>query len=140
MRLHDVNVLIHAHRGESSEHETHRDLIAGEISGEQTYAVCDYVINGFLRIVTNRRIFRTPTPVRQAVAFADQFRHQPNAVVVTPGPRHWSIFTRLCEETGIAGEDLPDAFLAALAIEHGCEFVTADKGFARFRGLRLHQV
>ena len=115
-------------------------MIADDISSEQAYAVSDVVINGFLRIATDPRIYRTPTPLSHALAFAEQMRHQPTAVIVAPGPRHWSIVTRLCDETGARGRDIPDIFLAALAIEHGCELVTADKGFTRFRGLKLGQV
>jgi toxin-antitoxin system PIN domain toxin len=140
MRLHDVNVLIYAHRPESESHEAYRQLIADDISGEQAYAVSDVVVNGFLRIATDKRIYRTPTPLSLALAFAEQVRHQPTAVTVAPGARHWSIVTRLCHEVGAGGRDFPDVFLAALAIEHGCELVTADKGFKRFRGLRVAEV
>jgi toxin-antitoxin system PIN domain toxin len=141
MRLHDINVFVHAHRLDSPRHKEIHDVLEAEMAGDRTYAVCDFVINGFLRIVTNPRIYRLdPTPVAAAMAFADQVRHQPNAVLVNAGPRHWRILTRLLEESRVSGEDLPDAYLAALAIEHECEFVTADKGFRRFRGLRLAEV
>lgn len=140
MILADVNVLVYAHRAELDQHEQHRIWLASQVNGEQTYAVSDVVINGFLRVVTHRRVFRTPTPLEQALAFAEQVRNQPHAVVVSPGPRHWEIFHRLCREAGANGGLMPDAYLAAVAIEHGCEFATADRGFARFPGLRLHPV
>jgi len=57
-------------------------------------------------------------------------------VVLIPGPRHWEIFARLCRKIGARGNRVPDAFLAALAIESGSEWMTADRGFARFPGLR----
>ena len=60
----------------------------------------------------------------------------PHCVTVHPGARHWRIFTRLCRESGATGNLVPDAFLAALALEHGCELVSNDADFARFRGLR----
>jgi hypothetical protein len=56
--------------------------------------------------------------------------------VVSPGPQFWGIFTRLCLQAGVRGNLVPDAYLAALAIEHGCEVVTTDKDFTRFPGLR----
>jgi hypothetical protein len=56
--------------------------------------------------------------------------------MVRPGPRHWSIFARFCREIGARGNLVPDAFLAALAIEAGCEIITCDRDFARFTGLR----
>lgn len=138
MRLHDVNVLVYAHRKDMPQHPYYRDFLTQELSGDHTYAVSDMVVNGFLRLVTNPKVFKAPTPMAQALAFADQVRHQPHAVVISPGSRHWSIFAQLCHGAGVSGVDLPDAYLAALAVEHGCELVTADRGFARFQGLRLH--
>lgn len=61
---------------------------------------------------------------------------QPNAIVVEPGRRHWQIFERLCRETDTTGSRVTDAWFAALAIEHGCEWVTLDRDFARFPGLK----
>jgi uncharacterized protein len=55
---------------------------------------------------------------------------------VEPGPRHWQIFKRLCIETGVKGNLVPDAHLAALAIESGCEWMSTDRDFSRFKGLR----
>lgn len=138
MILADVNILVYAHRGELPQHKQHRGWLAELVNGEQTYAVSDFVINGFLRLVTNHRVFRTPSPVDQALAFAGQVRNQPHAVLVNPGARHWEIFTRLCRAAGVKAGLVPDALLAALAIEHGCELATVDRGFARFPGLRLH--
>ncbi|MFN8631711.1 MAG: PIN domain-containing protein [Chloroflexota bacterium] len=63
-------------------------------------------------------------------------RAQPNAVVVTPGPRHWDLFVRLRAAAGAKGNLVPDADLAALAIESGCEWITTDRDFSRFPGLR----
>jgi len=62
--------------------------------------------------------------------------HRGGAGAVAPGERHWDIFGRLCREGGATGNLVPDAWLAALAIEWGCEFVTTDRDFARFPGLR----
>ena len=72
-----------------------------------------------------------------ALAFAAQLREQPNAVPVAPGARHWDIFQRLCTASAVRGNLAPDAYLAALAIESGCEWVTTDRDFARFDGLRI---
>jgi toxin-antitoxin system PIN domain toxin len=93
------------------------------------------VLSRFLRIVTHPRGMTTPAPIESALAFAESLRSQPNALPVVPGPRHWSIFERLCREAGATGNRVPDAYLAALAIEHGAELVTADRGFARYPGL-----
>lgn len=51
------------------------------------------------------------------------------------GPRHWGIFRALCADAGAKGNLVPDAYLAAMAIESGCEWVTTDRDFSRFSGL-----
>ncbi len=57
-------------------------------------------------------------------------------MVVSPGERHWEIFSRLCRQTGVKGNLVPDAYLAALAIESGSEWITTDRDYVRFPGLR----
>ena len=59
-----------------------------------------------------------------------------NAVTLAPGERHWDIFQRLCREANAKGNLIPDAYLAALAIESGAEWITTDRDYARFPGLR----
>lgn len=136
MRLLDVNVLVYAFRVDAPEHPAYRDWLARLVGSDEAYAVSDHILSGFLRVVTHPRVFRTPTPLELALAFADAFRHGPNAVPVVPGGRHWGIFSRLCRDGAARGNLIPDAWLAALAIESGCELVTADRDFARFADLR----
>ena len=71
-----------------------------------------------------------------ALAFAEQLRSRPNRIPVAPGLRHWEIFCSLCAEAGVKGNLVPDAYLAAMAIESGCEWITTDRDFSRFKGLR----
>ncbi len=89
-----------------------------------------------LRIVAHPRLFAPPTPVEAALAFAEAFRTQPNSVLIAPGGRHGAIFATLCRDAGAQRNLIPDAYLAALAIESGCEFITTDRDFSRFPGLR----
>jgi len=60
----------------------------------------------------------------------------PAVVAMEPGSRHWSLFAKLCRQVTARGNTVPDAYLAALAIEHDAEWYSADRGFARFPGLR----
>ena len=136
MRLVDVNVLVYAYREDAPGHADYRRWLQALVSSDEAYAVSLQVLSGFLRIVTHPRVFHPPTPLEQALAFADAFRNRPNAVPVAPGGRHWDLFTRLCRETDARGNLIPDAWLAALAIEFGCEFVTTDRDYARFPQLR----
>jgi len=94
------------------------------------------VLSGFVRVATHPRIFSPPAPIDEALAFANALRTQPNAVLLTSGPRHWEIFERLCLDAGAKGNLVADAYLAALAIETGSEWITTDRDFSRFDGLR----
>jgi toxin-antitoxin system PIN domain toxin len=136
MLLIDVNVLVHAYRSDAPEHPPYRDFLEALVNGEAAYATSDIVLSGFLRVVTHPRVFSPPSPLEHALGFAEAFRGQPNATPVAPGPRHWAIFANLCRTAGAKGNLVPDAFLAALAIETGSEWISADRDFARFPGLR----
>lgn len=136
MRLVDVNVLVHAFRAAAPDHAAYRSWLVALMGSLEAYAVSDHVLAGFLRIVTHPRIFDPPTRLDQALAFARAHRQRANAVPVAPGARHWDIFTRLCVQADAKGNLVPDAWLAALAIENGCELVSTDRDFARFEGLR----
>ena len=107
------------------------------MSADQPYGVADIVLSGFLRIVTHPKVFKKPTPLRQAVAFCASVRSRPNAVVLSPGRRHWQIFTELCAGVDARGNLIPDAFLAALAIESDSDWITTDGDYRRFPGLRV---
>ncbi len=136
MLLADVNVLVYAFRRDAPGHQRYASWLAELIDSDTAFALADLVLSGFLRIVTHPAIFSPPSPVDRAIAFVEQVRNRPHAVTVAPGPRHWGIFTALCRQTGATGNVVPDAFLAALAIESGCEWITTDRGFARFPELR----
>jgi toxin-antitoxin system PIN domain toxin len=134
--LPDVNVLIYAHRAETHDHAAYSRWLVQLATGDAPFACSELALSGFLRIVTNPRIFREPTPVKTAMAFTRELLGCERCVRVRPGPGHWEIFERLCHETGASGPLIADAYHAALAIEHGCELVTTDGDFARFPGLR----
>src|ERR1700724_14140 len=136
MLLPDVNVLVYAHRQDLPEHALSRSWLEKVAYSDTAFALAAIVLSGFMRIVTNPRAFAYPTPVDVAISFAEELRSLPNCITIAPGPRHWSIFCRLCREAGAKGNLVPDAFLAALAIESGSEWITTDRGFSRFPGLR----
>jgi toxin-antitoxin system PIN domain toxin len=136
MILPDVNVLVYAFRHDGPDYLTYRSWLDDVVSSDATFGLADLVLSGFLRTVTNPRIFNHPSPLGIALPFAEELRARPNCVPIAPGPRHWSIFCRLCREAGAKGNLVADAFLAALAIESGSEWITADRDFARFPGLR----
>jgi uncharacterized protein len=132
----DVNVLVYAHRQDAVDHRAYREWLADVLGSDEAFGVIDIVLSGFLRVVTHPGIFKTPSTLDQAFAFAAELRAAPNATLIEPGPRHWEIFERLCRESSARGNLLADAFLAAVAIEAGCEWMTTDGDYARFKGLR----
>ncbi len=136
MILPDVNVLVYAFRSEAVQHKDFKQWLDGVVSGAEAFAVTETVLSGFVRIVTNPRIFQQPDSVEDAFAFLDQILAQPQCVLVGPGIRHWEIFRNLCRDSGAKGNLIPDAFLAAIAIESGCEWITTDRDYSRFGGLK----
>ncbi len=136
MILPDVNVLVYAHRGDAPEHARYARWLENVARGDEAFGLAELVLSGFLRVVTHPRIFIPPTPLEDALAFVKGLRGRRTCVPVAPGPRHWHVFAGLCRRVGARGNRVPDAYLAALAIESGSEWITADRGFARFPGLR----
>ena len=136
MDLPDINVLIYAHREDSPEHDRYAAWLLALANSPSPFALSSFTLAGFLRIVTNPRIFQPATPMDQALAFCRQLIARPNCAVLQPGQRHWRIIVELIESAGIHGAMVSDVYLAALAIEHDCELVTSDKDFARFSKLR----
>ena len=132
MKLFDVNILINAHRGENSGHAFYHQWLTDLLDSQETFYYCEWVLSSFIRIVTHPKIYRTPTPLSTALTFADEIRKMPSAVGIMPGARHWKIFDGLCHQTNAAGNLIPDAYLAALAIEADAEWITADTDFTVF--------
>jgi uncharacterized protein len=136
MLLIDVNVLIYAFRRDAPDHQRYANWLRELIDSDAAFGLTDLVLSGFMRIVTHPAIFTPPSTIERATSFADQIRHCPQCVSVAPGSRHWGIFTALCRQTGATGNHVPDAYLAAMAIESACQWITTDRGFARFPSLR----
>lgn len=136
MVLPDVNVLVHAHREDSADHAGCYAWIERTLKGEAAFGLSELVLSSVIRIVTHPRIYNVPTPLDRALAFTSGLLAHGHAVVVTPGARHWEVFTRLCREADARGSLVTDTYLAALAIEWGCEWITLDGDFARFPGLK----
>lgn len=136
MRITDVNVLLYAHRPESDGHADYRSWLEEALRGPEPFGVSELVLSSFCRIATHHRVYREPTPAAVALSFCDAVLSGPAAVPVRPGPDHWRLFSSLVREGGARGNLVPDAYLAALAIEHGATWVTTDRGFTRWPGLR----
>ena len=137
MLLPDVNVLVYAHVEESTpDHADYADWLTRLATGPEPFALSVLVLSGFIRIVTNRRIFDPPSTLDQSFAFVSSLLERPTARIVGPGPDHLDILERLCRESRATGKLVADAQHAAVAIEHGCTMVSTDSDFSRFPSLR----
>lgn len=136
MILPDVNVLLYAFRPDTPEHPLYKAWLDSVLNGRAAYGMSPQVLAALIRISTHRRIYSHPTPLPEAIAFAKYLLTPPHCQIVQPGPRHWDIYCHLCETARATGNMTQDAWFAAMAIESGCEWITADRDFARFEGLR----
>jgi toxin-antitoxin system PIN domain toxin len=132
----DTNVLIYAFSVQRPEHRETRDWLESLAGLPGGLALASSAVTGFLRIVTNRRIFDDPATIGESLDFVDGLRVTPGARSIEPGAEHSDLFAGLCRSLDLRGDDVPDAHLAALAIEHGAVLATHDRGFDRFPGLR----
>jgi toxin-antitoxin system PIN domain toxin len=136
MILPDVNVLVYAFRKEAPQHSICRTWLRQIIFENEPFGISPLALGAVVRISTDHRIYNNPSTPEDAVGFCDDLIEQPHCHLVEPGERHWDIFKRLCLETNTTGRRVTDAWYAALAIEWGCEWITFDRDFARFPGLK----
>jgi toxin-antitoxin system PIN domain toxin len=140
LTLPDVNVLLYAFRRDSDLHKQHAAWLSSVVNGKSAFGMSPQVLSSVVRIATNPRIFVRPNRAADVIAFADTLLDQPHCRIVQPGARHWMIFRNLCKEANATGNLVQDAWLAALAIEHGCEWITTDSDYAKFPGLRWRSI
>lgn len=136
MILPDVNVLVFAFRKEAQNHKRYREWLQSIVDGADELALHDISLLGFVRVVTNSRIFENPDTTPIAMGFVTALMSGARVRWLLSGEEHWTAFSALsAKDRQISGRLVPDALLAALAITHGCRLATADRGFARFPGL-----
>ncbi|WNV04916.1 type II toxin-antitoxin system VapC family toxin [Candidatus Methylospira mobilis] len=141
MMLMDVNVLVYAHREDAKDHRAYRDWLESAVNSNMAFGFSELVLSGFIRVVTHPKVFESPSPPETAIAFAQQLRSAEYAVCLSPGRNHWDLFLQCARSIAAQGNDIPDAYHAALALalamEWDCDWITTDKGFRRFKGLRI---
>lgn len=137
MKCPDVNVLIYAHRQDQVHHEFYRGWFEALASGREPFAISALVALSFVRIVTQPGFPGGPTPQSLALAEIENLLQAPLCRWVSPGGRHWQLSGELIRGTGAVGKRVADAQHAAVAMEHGCVWVTRDTDFVGFRSLGL---
>jgi toxin-antitoxin system PIN domain toxin len=128
----DVNILLYAFREDSPRHNEYRSWLAEVLIGEEPVALFEPVLAAVLRIATHPAIYRTPAPREAVEKYIAALRAAPAAVLLRAGERHWNLFVDFCRKADCHGNMVQDAYLAALALEHGCAWITSDRDFARF--------
>ena len=132
----DANLLLYAvHKG-VEQHEAAAGWLAEQLNGSRRVGLPWQSLAAFMRIVTHPRAFEHPLSPVMAWQRVTDWLAPPVAWVPTPGPEHARIVGQLVTGYGISGNLVPDAFLAALALEHGLTLYSTDTDFARFRELR----
>lgn len=139
MILPDVNVLVAAFREDAVQHRVARTWLEDIVNGTTAIVVPGVVLSGFVRIVTHPRIFSPPADVEATLGFVDDLRSAARFLPGDPGPRHWRLFAGLCRDGRATGNLVPDAYIAASAVELDATVVTFDRGFARFPGVRWEE-
>lgn len=133
----DVNILIYSYDEDAPRHSRYRAWLESAVAGPEPFGLASIVGSGFVRVVTHPKVLVRPLPTSAALDLVEAVRSAPAVTMLQPGRRHWSIFTELCRRVGARGDAVPDTYLAALAIENGCTWYTADRGFARYPGLTV---
>ena len=136
MILPDVNVLIYAFRQDAAHHSISRPFVESLVNGDVQFGLSPLAMSAVVRITTNPRSYQKPSTLEEVLRYCDYLTGSPNCQTVRPRERHWDIFKRLCIETNTRGPRVTDAWYAALAIEWGCEWITLDRDYARFPGLK----
>jgi len=132
----DVNVLVQACIAGTRHHGPARAWLLQQRNAPQGLGLFSVVVSGFLRVVTDRRVFSEPLSAEAAVSFVDGLTASPTVRILEPGPRHWSLFRELVLADRPASVDMTDVYLAAAAIERDAVWASFDRGFARFQSLR----
>jgi toxin-antitoxin system PIN domain toxin len=132
----DVSVLIGAFRRDDPRYALLTEWLAAAVAAPEILALTDELCAAYVRIVTHPKVFPAQTPLDHALAQMSRLRTWPGVTVIGATRRHWATMTQLCLAADVRGGHVSDAHHAAVAIEHGATFVTLDRGFGRFPGLR----
>jgi toxin-antitoxin system PIN domain toxin len=131
----DVNILVYASNAEAPQHNESRDWLDTQLGGGTRVGLPWVSLLGFLRIATNPRAFQTPLTMAAAWQQVSNWLSAEAVWIPEPSERHATVLANLLTLPGMQGNLVPDAHLAAFAIEHGLVLCSTDGDFSRFPGL-----
>ena len=129
---------MYAFRDDSPYHERSRGCIE-RIRNTDSFILPDIIALGFVRIVTNRRIFASVAPPAVALSFINDLREHRSRTSEAEVAGVWEAFDRIAAKDEHGGDSIPDAYLAAVALVHDAPLYTFDRDFARYDGLRVQE-
>lgn len=135
MILVDANLLLYAANHSAPEHAAARAWLDARLGSTARVGLPWPSLLAFVRLASNPLVMRQPVSVAAAWRQADQWLGSPVAWVPLPTERHAAILHGLCDADWMTSRLVPDAHLAALAIEHGLTLCSTDGDFARFAGV-----
>ncbi|MGE3843474.1 MAG: TA system VapC family ribonuclease toxin [Vicinamibacterales bacterium] len=138
MILVDANLLVYAHDASAAEHPRARDWFVRVINEPGRVGIPWPSLLAFVRLVSNPAVVRAPVSVQAAWARVAQWLERDNVWIPLPGTDHPPLLAALLADATITSRMVPDAHLAALAIEHGLTLCSTDSDFSRFADLRWH--
>ncbi len=129
----DTNLLVYAHRGDSTWHEPAAAAVASLAEGAAPWAIPWPCLYEFLAVVTHPRIYSPPTPLPEALAQVDAWLESPKLVLLSEGGQFWTTGRDLLAASRVTAGQVHDARVAALCRHHGVrQLWTADRDFGRF--------
>jgi len=132
----DTNILVYATIPSLPHHSQAKEWLDARLNGSTPVGLPWHVLVGFLRLVTNPRVFTDPVTSVKAWEVVEYWLNCPVVWIPQPGEEHAAILKQLYSRYTIQGNLVPDAHLAAIAIEHGLILYSSDHDFARFRELK----
>jgi len=134
----DTNILVYAHRLESPWHDSAAATLRELAEGISPWAIPWPCVHEFVAVVTNARIFRTPTPLRRALDDVDVWLESPSLRMLGEPDLYWSHFREVATRGAVSGAMVHDGRVAAICRAHGVsELLTADRDFSRFGSLKV---
>jgi toxin-antitoxin system PIN domain toxin len=132
----DINILVGAYRSDAENHPQLREWLMAALDGEESIGLSPLVLTGFVRVMSTPAFAKKEIRRVDTLGFVDSLLDARRTALLIPGHEAFRLFRRFCELPGLGSKVIADAYHAAIAIEHRCEWVTLDRDFARFPGLR----
>jgi toxin-antitoxin system PIN domain toxin len=134
----DSNILVYAHREDSSWYKQANQSLTELAEGGSAWAIPWPCVHEFLAIVTHPRIFRPPTMLREAIRAVESWLESPTCHVIGEATGYWQELKRTLESGRITGPATHDARIFAICRLHGVrELWSADRDFSRFAGVKV---